>query len=403
MSYYVKALSWKNEEPKWKVQFVSYKKDHIRTLESSKVKKPKKTWDVEKDRWRALGFYKSMTIGDARERAKQINAQNQTKAQEGRIKLEPNKQKDFQERFISKLPEEFVSEFEKRFVTKTFLSKDRNYDGNRFLRLWKAAQKLILAIEGEPSEWYFNLYDFYDYFTDRQLSVRYMNEILKFANLWGFFICKKMGQPFLQVPRPGGYEKRRIIEAYFEKTRTHNKVSGPISEEALKHKKNDLREDLYNWIYLTVWFGLRPKEVDNLHDENLWRVESFFNGRKVLWVYQTKVIALPEEDRWKPIPILYQEQEHGIKILEANNFTRPLVKSLRFHFGKTVSLYGGRKAFTGLNELEYWEKRPENFSREILIRYLHGLDENRDVNPEMSVRESDSGKYWQTGFKWVLS
>lgn len=56
----------------------------------------------------------------------------------------------------------------------------------------------------------------------------------------------------------------------------------------------------------------------------------------------------------------------------------------------------------GLNDLEYWEKRPENLSREILVRYLTGLDEEKTLYPEMSVRESDGGKYGSTGFKWVF-
>ncbi len=56
----------------------------------------------------------------------------------------------------------------------------------------------------------------------------------------------------------------------------------------------------------------------------------------------------------------------------------------------------------GLNELEYWEKRPENFSREILERYLNSIDETRDLNPDMAVRDSDAGKYGQTGYKWVF-
>ena len=85
---------------------------------------------------------------------------------------------------------------------------------------------------------------------------------MKYVNLWVFFICKKMGRPFLQVPIPGGYERRRIINAYFEKSAN----------------KNKLRIDLFNWMYLTVWFGLRRKEVDYLHDKNLWRVEKLFNG-----------------------------------------------------------------------------------------------------------------------------
>ncbi|MCY4643352.1 MAG: hypothetical protein OXB88_01920 [Bacteriovoracales bacterium] len=58
--------------------------------------------------------------------------------------------------------------------------------------------------------------------------------------------------------------------------------------------------------------------------------------------------------------------------------------------------------YAGLNELEYWEKRPENLSRELLVKYFHSIDETREIYPDMSVRESDGGKYGLTGFQWVF-
>ncbi len=58
--------------------------------------------------------------------------------------------------------------------------------------------------------------------------------------------------------------------------------------------------------------------------------------------------------------------------------------------------------YAGLNELEYWEKRPENLSRELLVKYLKSIDENKEYFPQMSIRESDGGKYGETGFNWVF-
>lgn len=58
--------------------------------------------------------------------------------------------------------------------------------------------------------------------------------------------------------------------------------------------------------------------------------------------------------------------------------------------------------YAGLHELEYWEKRPGNLSRELLVKYLASIDETKELFPEMSVRESDGGKYGETGFKWVF-
>jgi hypothetical protein len=92
-------------------------------------------------------------------------------------------------------------------------------------------------------------------------------------------------------------------------------------------------------------FGVRPQEVDNLKKKELWKIEEF-NGKKVLWLFQTKIVALPYEDRWKPISIIFEEQEFALRIVEGQNFKRPLVKTVRRYFGEGIDLYGGRKGFT---------------------------------------------------------
>lgn len=345
MGYRVKELPSKKSEPKWKVQYVSYKKKDIENFDQSN---PRKTWDISKDRWKSLGFFKYMNLSEVKVRARQLNVKADLKAQEERVQKNKTELEKNKKRFDAILPIEFTDEFEKRFVTKTYLSIDRLHGRNRAVTTWNAARKVIIAINQDPSEWYYNVHDFFDYFTEKSLSIRYMNEVMKYVNLWGFFICKKMGRPFFPVPRPGGYERRRIITSFYENSVNKNKASKPISPSGLNNIKNSIRIDLYNWLYLTVWLGLRPKEVDNLHDDSMWRIETLFNGRVVLWVYQTKVIALPEEDRWKPIPLLYSEQDDVVRIISSKNFKRPLVKTVKQYFGKEIGLYGGRKGFTDL-------------------------------------------------------
>jgi hypothetical protein len=56
----------------------------------------------------------------------------------------------------------------------------------------------------------------------------------------------------------------------------------------------------------------------------------------------------PYEDRWKPIPIIFEEQEFALRIVEGQNFKRPLAKTVRRYFGEGIDLYGGRKGFTDL-------------------------------------------------------
>lgn len=108
MGFFVRALPNKKKDPKWKVQFVSYKK-----ADCENQKSKKKEWDLHKDRWRPLGFLSNMTITEARARASQLNAQNRIKKQEERV--QKIKEEEFQLHIDNKafLPEEFVHEFEK--------------------------------------------------------------------------------------------------------------------------------------------------------------------------------------------------------------------------------------------------------------------------------------------------
>lgn len=170
MGYYVKALLWKKSNPKWKVQFVSYRKEHYESLEKSNAKNPRKTWDISKERWRSLGFYKAMTLDEARARAKLLNIKEHLKRQELSLIKKQEIEKKSQDKLQMTMPMEFLIEFEKRFISRTFLSEDRRANTNRVRLRWRAAQKLIMSIDSEPCDWYYNMYDFYDYFCEKAVK-----------------------------------------------------------------------------------------------------------------------------------------------------------------------------------------------------------------------------------------
>lgn len=113
MGYYVRVLPNKKCEPKWKVQYVSFKKSDYK---NSQAKFPKKEWDISTDRWCALGFYQYMTREEAKVRARQLNSQLEIKRQEEQLIKIEEKNQIFRTRFDSMLPIEFVGEFEKRFM-----------------------------------------------------------------------------------------------------------------------------------------------------------------------------------------------------------------------------------------------------------------------------------------------
>ncbi|MCB0404739.1 MAG: hypothetical protein KDD51_08115 [Bdellovibrionales bacterium] len=347
MGYYVKAQPKKKSLPHWKLQYISFKKTDT-TL--SKAKKPKREWDISKDRWLGLGFNKQMTLEEARARARQINAQLHLRRQEEQIRKIEEEQAEFQLRYDSILPTEFVAEFELRFIRKRDSQTMQGLRKNtRSYTVWRASQKMIVAVGIEPSEWFCHTHRIYDYFHSEQMSLRYLNSVLRYANLWGFFICRKLGRPFLPVPMPKGYERQRLLDANYSKQKGVSRASKHITPKTLeKAAKLGLNRRNLNWLHLSVWFGLRPKVIDQLRQTEMWRVETLANGREILWVFQTKIVALPPEDRWKPIPILFEEQRFGLRIIRDGTFRRPILKTMKRYFGKGVTTYGGRKGFTDL-------------------------------------------------------
>lgn len=62
------------------------------------------------------------------------------------------------------------------------------------------------------------------------------------------------------MPKPRGYDRRRLLEAYHDSN--NGKTSDPINPKQLEEVKENFSLEQYNWIYLTVWLGLRPLEAD---------------------------------------------------------------------------------------------------------------------------------------------
>ena len=288
-----------------------------------------------------------MSIHEARQRTQQLNQQLQIKNQELQILKSQTKDKELRIKHDCVLPESFVLEFENRFIITRESGLNYKTRKKRRFTLWKAAQRLIFFIGKDPDQWFYYSKDFYDFFYQHKYSLGYSRSILKIANLWGYFISRKLNTPFLEIPHASGYERRRLIDASYEK-KNRRLPSKPISPKHLAVLKEKINQPNFNWLYLSVWLGLRPQEIDNLQNSEMWKTEGLPTGRKVLWVYQTKIIALPPADRWKPIPLIFEEQLFALQILKAQKFKRPLVKSVKNNIGEGHDLYGGRKGFVDL-------------------------------------------------------
>lgn len=106
--------------------------------------------------------------------------------------------------------------------------------------------------------------------------------------------------------------------------------------------------DQWNFLFVTLYFGLRPNEADKLkkeHEEKFWRIELQGNY-EVLCIFQSKLSGLRREDRWKKIPCILEEQKKALEIIKSGEpIKRPLVKTIQRYFGENYNTYCGRKGF----------------------------------------------------------
>ena len=85
----------------------------------------------------------------------------------------------------------------------------------------------------------------------------------------------------------------RAGKANYEKQDyTVRRASLPLSVSDLWKSKEKLNQENFNWLYLSVWLGLRPQEMEDLHNLSLWKLEknSTSTGKDILWVFQTKIV-----------------------------------------------------------------------------------------------------------------
>ena len=120
-------------------------------------------------------------------------------------------------------------------------------------------------------------------------------------------------------------------------------------------------------MFISLWFGLRPLEVDNLKKDNKginWKITTQ-NKIKVLHVLQTKIEGNfeNEEDAWKKIPALFEEQLEALELIKKGKFKRPLCKTIQRYFTEKHNTYAGRKGFERI-------MKDNNISMEFTSRYL---------------------------------
>ena len=301
-----------------------------------------KTFVVPVQAWLALGFEQTMSIEAAKARASHLNAIKSAEIESARnaanrvIRLETSTS--------VYLPEYLVEQF-------SSLLMGRRHSGithkKKMKSHWKKAQQLIIELQIMPEAYGANSERIYDWFVDKEISLEYASKLIGLLNRWGELCCKANSTFFEKIRMPTGRDRSAIGDAYAEAD-TFQGESDALTPTMLINSRAKFKDEQFKWLFISVWFGLRPQEIDALKtsDNKKWKVETdAASGAKVLWIYQPKLVAIEKEKRWKPIPIMYPEQESALQFALSGVIKAPSYKKIHDVFGERMRLYGGRKNF----------------------------------------------------------
>lgn len=240
-------------------------------------------------------------------------------------------------------PEDLTEEFLDRLQASTAGTEDYWI---RILGNFKFAQKMVLKLQLFPHQYEDRAPFIYRYFIEQKISVEYAQEILKSLNAWGKFISKKRATYFEPVPNIPKTFKRNIARAQKNKDGVARPAE-PLTLDLLKKLKSKLKIEEYNWMFVALWFGLRPSELDRESGQPsiiTHRVKKI----KLLEVNQVKIESDEELESYKYIPVLYLEQKEALELLKSGKLKRPNYKKLQEITGEYITTYSPRKGFADL-------------------------------------------------------
>jgi hypothetical protein len=287
-----------------------------------------------------LGFKEGASQEELRATAAKLNAEaHRLRWDVKREKIKARLKQDDTDAVIY-LPEAF----ERAFIEEEIETRK---DKKRYRILWRRSRRVIKDLGIDYLDWKRKARQIFQYLAEQRVSPEYAKKIRMLMNLWGEFLASRTGKLYAPIPRPRGAENEAIADAYFDRL-VSSKESEPITPDDLQVLASNLPASQYRWMFVSVWFGLRPLEIDRLSRKDLaWREEAQ-DGMKVLVVYQSKLTSVPREQRWKYIPVLFPEQDEALAMIKAGDLRRPLPKTLKRYLKRRVHLYGGRKNFQDL-------------------------------------------------------
>jgi integrase len=240
----------------------------------------------------------------------------------------------------------FVSDEEgfREYVSRT--QRSANFTSSKFTSHWRATKRMLAALRIAPDAFEDSKRLFYRYFAEKQFAPSYCVKLLRCLNLYGKFYAKKYKVHVEHIPQPNGYDLSDVADAHFEK-KPHGGASSPLKLSDLAKLESGLSPEQYRWMYISLWCGLRPHEVNSLHKAGTYRWE-VKEGVDILCVFQSKLKKLTRERRWKRIPMVEPEQACIKEMVEAKAFSKPLVKTVQRILDETYTCYAGRKGFEPL-------------------------------------------------------
>lgn len=294
-----------------------------------------------------------MTAEQAKKRCTRVNNERRLKKDEIRARINAaNNLLSLESVDETLFPAEYVEAFADHLDSENFGSETHL---KKLYSQFNFVQKMMKSLRLTPDRYKEDSKRIHKYFVKQKVSIDYAKKIISMTNRWGLFACKQQGQFFEPVSIPKGRPRSAIVDAQQTKTGKNTELgvrteSEPLTPEILKQSKDSFTNpNHHNFLTISLWFGLRPYEVDLLKDKKKWNISrDKQTGVLSLEVYQTKLMSVEENKRYKFIPVLFKEQHEALKLIKAQTFDRPHPKTVRKNLKANITLYGGRKRFTDL-------------------------------------------------------
>lgn len=290
-----------------------------------------------------LGFSLGMTLLQAKNHCKKLNAQAQIKRKEQKKKaLASSNLQDLNKIAKTIVPESESSAFVDHLQSEWFGGQ---YNLRKQVFLWNKCQIILKTLKILPQDYYKDRARLYKLFEAEQMSLSYVEKILRVLNKYGEWYANEHRSFFKKIPLPKGLIRETILEA----SNADGSGAKPLTPQLLKSLNEKMPPGQLEYLAATLYLGLRPSELDLIiEDKNKFLKSEIQDGVRVLGIYQSKLAGVSKDDRWKWLPLFLDEQREAYKNINKGILKKPLVKTIKKHLGDGYGLYSGRKGFTDL-------------------------------------------------------